>query len=1393
MAQGLLKGKGCDILFKKKGNILCTLAPSLAYADTDKSKKEINQYRHIYQDGKKQYLLEGITCQELQTISAPFTLDYEIKTGGLDNNETWKEGNTYYISGNLTINSGATLVIEPGTICKYSTARSLIAASGGRLIAKGDKFNYILMTSWKDKTVGENVYSSTGNPSASDYNTAINLPANTISDHHIEYCKISYSGYGMNIQTKIDKPIQNNILRNIGCYGIYASRGNGPNGDGVVIRNNLLINDGVGIYTNGDERPENRCFIDFYNNTLDNNIIGVYVNSSYPINCWANILSNGTYGFYGSNASADCDHQDNKFYAVTNSFYGGTLSAGYIDETLTQNPYVTSPNGCYYLDQTNTHVVDSSPDMVSDIFKTKTTTKPLEAINDISTDTTWDKVLRDEWHLDVGYHYDPVDVVVGSSSKPIITIYSATTSANLRIYPGVVVSFWRSLTQNNCQIKLNNGKFIAHGHADDRIQFRNIYETGDMPTYSLSSGDPYGYYFGIEFGSGVEPESYAQYCEFHHACSGILLDQNIAKPMYRRFSDNIFNGCYYGITAIDAYLRAENNLFLCNSNSSTQILLFSSCNTTILRNNSFIGNLSGSLGIYSEANGNIDIRNNIFTGFKGTAIKLPSNSLTGKISKNCYFNNSINNTVNSINIEDPIYQTPQFAWSTASSVYWNGYYLAQTTGDVSRFPMSADNVSDIDITGLSRWGLFSFPQITIYSVNESNNTKISIGYRCPDYYEDGQTSLGNLMIVINGEMEFVDGDYITINFANGSNLKVTLPAEHILSSDSLILWVAIDGSTYYGRKCHSSDMCGEPDQDAWYAMNYDATGLGKASFSNMGISTCVNSGDTTTRAFGSTATYLSRDTGKVDIGYHPMNKGFLKVADSGRKFEFEDGSVFFPIGHNCWNFIYAFQTTSDTFHYPQLTSFLSNMTSNGCNFMRVLLDYPLSDRAHTLESHLATSLTSEPIFDESSETFWLEQFFNLTEEYGIYTLISPWNSYDMKIGWDTTINNHVVYSPIYTAPDIICNNFHDMLDTTNSLALYNEKKKYEYIIKRWGNIETFAAWDVMNEINLFEKTESMTSNWLSIMANYIRNQELTRWGRSRLRTVSSTTSRMEEDYIYNHKDLDFISLHYYDPDGVVMDPNPDTDAYGLRPCFRFKEAIKYAYEKNTTLIKRPVMSTEYCPLIWDRTFEHINIHANERPLPYTYDEKYCLNNEWEHICNGGWGTGLRWPNNLFERTMSNNLSENYGLYLNGNTYLVYPKNSVGWEYNPFNNKMYSQQSSISVILKNIDWESFDYKGIPNRISINASYSSGCYSAVSVSWCGDSTQMLGRFLNTQQTSSATINATFTGFKNQYYSIKWFDDETAELLYSTFFLVEDNSITLTLPSFSTHRVIIIKPAD
>ena len=79
-----------------------------------------------------------------------------LVTENIDSDETWETGKIYTLGGRITVLSGATLTIQPGTIIKGqagtgANATALLVARGGKLMAEGTEAEPIIFTSVADE------------------------------------------------------------------------------------------------------------------------------------------------------------------------------------------------------------------------------------------------------------------------------------------------------------------------------------------------------------------------------------------------------------------------------------------------------------------------------------------------------------------------------------------------------------------------------------------------------------------------------------------------------------------------------------------------------------------------------------------------------------------------------------------------------------------------------------------------------------------------------------------------------------------------------------------------------------------------------------------------------------------------------------------------------------------------------------------------------------------------------------------------------------------------------------------------------------------------------------------------------------------------------------------
>src|SRR3989344_1910170 len=81
------------------------------------------------------------------SVSCP-ALAYIEVSGTISTNTTWQYGDVYVVTGDVTVNSGVQLTIEPGTIVKFDTDKSLIV--NGEFSSYGNASSKSYFTSFKD-------------------------------------------------------------------------------------------------------------------------------------------------------------------------------------------------------------------------------------------------------------------------------------------------------------------------------------------------------------------------------------------------------------------------------------------------------------------------------------------------------------------------------------------------------------------------------------------------------------------------------------------------------------------------------------------------------------------------------------------------------------------------------------------------------------------------------------------------------------------------------------------------------------------------------------------------------------------------------------------------------------------------------------------------------------------------------------------------------------------------------------------------------------------------------------------------------------------------------------------------------------------------------------------
>ena len=323
----------------------------------------------------KDIMIEGIHYNWLKDNKRvlPIVIDYESRTVPLNINESWQSGKTYFISDNYTIPAGKTLVIEGGAVVKIRSGRKISIQDEAKLIARGSKFNYIVVTGGGDDNVGETIpgeYLQYGVRYLVGFEITANSPGSQTNQSRIEYCKFNYGDvnimligetiFDINENEELNNPISNCIFQRLQTDSSAILCYNNKRDAQVDVFNCLFSGFLFAIDVETVQGPIENCYLknSVINCTFDN---GESVSPfSYAVLYWCtsarnlfvtvdirnNLVTRSGNGF-GSNGyvqfQGDCKADYNGWWNVTNHY---TVD---FPGTHNNDVNITRQNGPYYI------------------------------------------------------------------------------------------------------------------------------------------------------------------------------------------------------------------------------------------------------------------------------------------------------------------------------------------------------------------------------------------------------------------------------------------------------------------------------------------------------------------------------------------------------------------------------------------------------------------------------------------------------------------------------------------------------------------------------------------------------------------------------------------------------------------------------------------------------------------------------------------------------------------------------------------------------------------------------------------------------------------------------------------------------------------------------------
>lgn len=320
----------------------------------------------------------------------------------------------------------------------------------------------------------------------------------------------------------------------------------------------------------------------------------------------------------------------------------------------------------------------------------------------------------------------------------------------------------------------------------------------------------------------------------------------------------------------------------------------------------------------------------------------------------------------------------------------------------------------------------------------------------------------------------------------------------------------------------------------------------------------------------------------------------LRVAPGGRYFETFDGEPFLLIGFNdaiSWPGLNGLFRRRDL---PAVRLYLEDLKAHGINTLRLMLEY--NHREGRYFERRAGEFNTEMV------RLW-DDLFRLCEELELRIFLTPYDTYWMGYRWKRYPYNAEQGGPAHEKKSVF----------TDEAVIALIIGRFRFIIERWGGLNSFAAWDLWNEIwrHWGGSVEEQEALWGRI-SREIRALEIEKWGFSRPQTLSIYGPNLEhgyENFIFRHPELDFASWHIY-ASGTIDDPKNT-----VNPALTMGEKVRYSMRNTPS--NRPFSDTEHGPI-------HL-FNDKRRALPEDFDDEYERHLMWAHLASGGAGSGMRWP------------------------------------------------------------------------------------------------------------------------------------------------------------------------
>ncbi|RYG18022.1 hypothetical protein EON82_23130, partial [bacterium] len=191
------------------------------------------------------------------------------------------------------------------------------------------------------------------------------------------------------------------------------------------------------------------------------------------------------------------------------------------------------------------------------------------------------------------------------------------------------------------------------------------------------------------------------------------------------------------------------------------------------------------------------------------------------------------------------------------------------------------------------------------------------------------------------------------------------------------------------------------------------------------------------------------------------------TVSSNKHYWLKDGVPFIPIGHSRYDVWNPNDTANDGL---SIAAYVQRMAQNGCNVIRVWAEQ--GDQNTTGDLWLEYPSGTY----RATQATRLDELFNACDAAGVYVMICPWDTYNVKNLFSASAFNKANGGPCATAAEVI----------TNPAARTMIKNKLQYMVNRWGSHKSLFLW-TFNEIDILNTSSAAQVDFARDIGSFLKS------------------------------------------------------------------------------------------------------------------------------------------------------------------------------------------------------------------------------------------------------------------------------------------------------------------